>query len=62
MKFILKLTGNLNELKGKLKQKLALITNNDLLLIDGKQDEVIGRIQAKLRKPKQDVLNYIAQL
>jgi len=46
------LEGNWNEIKGKLKQKFATLTDNDLLLIEGKQDELLGRLQIKLGKPK----------
>jgi uncharacterized protein YjbJ (UPF0337 family) len=36
--------GNWNELKGKLKQKYATLTDDDLLLMEGKYDELLGRL------------------
>lgn len=42
------MNGNWNEWKGKLKQKFAVLTDNDLLLMDGKKDELPGRLQIKL--------------
>jgi uncharacterized protein YjbJ (UPF0337 family) len=54
--------GNWNEVKGKLKQKFALLTDNDLLLIEGKQDELIGRLQLKLGKTKDEIRKIIADL
>ena len=56
------LKGNWNETKGKLKQKFALLTENDLLLEEGKQDELIGRLQIKLGKTKEDINKIIASL
>ena len=45
----LELKGNWNELKGKLKQKFANLTDNDVLLVEGKQDEMLGNLQYKLK-------------
>jgi uncharacterized protein YjbJ (UPF0337 family) len=54
--------GNWNELKGKLKQKFAILTDNDLMLVEGKTDELLGRLQVKLGKSKEEVENLIAGL
>lgn len=62
MKNITELEGNWNEIKGKLKQKYAMLTDNDLLLIEGKQDEMLGRLQAKLGKTKEELHKLIAEL
>lgn len=62
MKNLSQLKGNWNETKGKLKQKFALLTDNDLLLIEGKQDELIGRLQLKLGKTKEDIQKIIAEI
>ncbi len=51
---------NLTELKGKLKQKYASLTDDDLLLEEGKQDEMIGRIQSKLGKTKEQIHKLIS--
>ena len=56
------LTGNWNEIKGKLKQKYAMLTDDDLLLIEGKGDEMIARLQLKLGKTKLELQTYISQL
>jgi uncharacterized protein YjbJ (UPF0337 family) len=58
----IELKGNWNEIKGKLKQKFATLTDNDLLLIEGKQDEMLGRIQAKLGKTKEEIKSLISGL
>lgn len=51
-----------NEIKGKLKQKFSMLTDNDLLFIDGKQDELLGRIQVRLGKSKEEIQKLIATL
>lgn len=62
MKNITELLGNWNEMKGKLKQRFAMLTDSDMLLIAGKQDELIGRLQAKLGKTKAEIHKLIAEL
>ena len=54
--------GNWKELKGKLKQKYAQLTDSDLLLIEGKQDELLGRLQARLGKTKEEMHKLISDL
>jgi uncharacterized protein YjbJ (UPF0337 family) len=44
----LQLKGSWNEVKGKLKQKYADLTDDDLLFEEGKEDELLGRLQRKL--------------
>ena len=56
------LKGNWNETKGKLKQQFAMLTDDDLLLADGKQDELLGRLQIKLGKTKEEIHSLIAAL
>ena len=62
MKNTTELMGNWNETKGKLKQKFALLTDSDMLLVEGKQDEMLGRLQVKLGKTKEEIQNLISQL
>jgi len=52
--------GNWNEQKGKLKQKFAVLTDNDLLFADGKKDEMLGRLQVKLGKTKEELRRIIS--
>jgi len=58
----LELKGNWNEQKGKLKQKFAILTDNDLMFEDGKEDEMLGKIQIKLGKTKEEIRKIIAGL
>jgi uncharacterized protein YjbJ (UPF0337 family) len=59
---IIELKGNWNEQKGKLKQKFATLTDNDLLFLDGKKDEMIGKLQVKLGKTKEELHKIIGSL
>ena len=54
--------GNWNELKGKLKQQFAVLTDNDLMYEEGKQDEMYGRLQIKLGKSKEELHKIIGEL
>ena len=48
----IEIKGNWNEQKGKLKQRFAMLTDNDLLFLEGKKEEMLGRLQVKLGKTK----------
>ena len=56
------LKGNWNEVKGKLKQKFGMLTDSDLLFAEGKQDEMLGRLQAKLGRTKTEIHKIISEL
>jgi uncharacterized protein YjbJ (UPF0337 family) len=58
----LTIKGSWNELKGKLKQADARLTDDDLRYEEGKDDEFIGRIQQKLGKTKDEVVDWIRSL
>jgi uncharacterized protein YjbJ (UPF0337 family) len=58
----LKLKGNWNELKGKLKKSYAELTDNDFLYEEGREDELYGRLQQKLGKSKEEVKRMINDL
>ena len=51
----LQFKGSWNETKGKLKQKYAQLTDDDLTYAEGKEDELIGRLQKKLGKGADEV-------
>ena len=59
---IKEIKGNWNEQKGKLKQKFATLTDNDLLFEEGKKEEMMGRLQAKLGKTKEELHKIITSL
>jgi uncharacterized protein YjbJ (UPF0337 family) len=56
------LKGNWEQQKGKLKQKFATLTDNDLLFAEGKKEEMFGRLQTKLGKSKEELHRIISGL
>jgi len=56
------LSGMWDEQKGKLKQKFATLTDDDLLFAEGKKDEMMGRLEKKLGKSKEELHNIISEL
>jgi len=58
----LELKGNWNELKGKIKQAHAGFTDDELEYEDGKDDELLGRMQKKLGKTRDEVVTWIKSL
>ena len=58
----LQMKGSWNEIKGKLKQKYAQLTDDDLTYTEGKDDELIGKLQKKLGKSKEELRVMIEKL
>lgn len=56
------LLANWNETKIKLKQKFAALTDSDVLLVEGKQEEFICRLQVKLGKTKEEIHKLLSEL
>ncbi len=54
--------GGWNEVKGKLKQKYGQLTDNDLAFAEGKDDELLGRLQQRLGRSKEDLRREIENL
>ncbi len=58
----LKLKGLWNEVKGKAKQAYADLTDDDLLYEEGKEDELVGRLQKKTGKTRDQVVDWLNNL
>jgi uncharacterized protein YjbJ (UPF0337 family) len=58
----LQLKGSWNEIKGKLKQKYGQLTDDHLKFAEGKDDELLGRLQQKLGKTKEELRKEIQSL
>lgn len=56
------LKGDWEVTKGKLKQKYAELTDDDLLHEEGKDDELFGRLEKKLGQTKDEIKKWIANL
>jgi uncharacterized protein YjbJ (UPF0337 family) len=53
--------GNWNIAKGKLKQKLAQLADDDLQFIEGKEDELIGRIQKRTSQARKKIEDTVRE-
>ncbi|MDP1590261.1 MAG: CsbD family protein [Prosthecobacter sp.] len=53
--------GNWNIVKGKLKQKWADLTDDDLTYVEGKGDELIGRIQKRTGETREEIKRYMQE-
>jgi len=58
----LQIKGSWNELKGKLKQQYGNLTDDDLVFSEGREDELLGRLQKRLGKSKDQIRQMIEKL
>ena len=58
----LQFKGGWNEVKGKLKQKYGQLTDNDLTFAEGKDEELLGRLQTRLGRSKEELRKEIEAL
>ena len=56
------LKGNWNEQKGKLKQRFAALTDDDLMFEEGKREEMLGKLQIKLGKTQEEMKKILDEL
>ena len=54
--------GNWEEQKGNLKQRFAILTDNDLMFTEGTKEEMLGRLQIKLGKTKEELHKVLSDL
>lgn len=54
-----KIKGNWNQIKGSLKKKFGELTDDDLSYVEGQEDQLLGKIQEKTGKTKEEVKNFI---
>ena len=57
----LEIKGDWNIAKGKLKQKWANLTDNDLRYVEGQEDELIGRIQKRTGETREAVERFLEE-
>jgi uncharacterized protein YjbJ (UPF0337 family) len=58
----LRIEGNWEEKKGKLKQKYGELTDDDLVYTEGKEDELVGRVERRLGKSKDEARKIISDI
>lgn len=59
---IIEVKENWNEKKYNLKQKIAMLSDNDLLFEEGKDEEILGKLQVRLGKTKEELRAIVADL
>ena len=58
----LEIKGSWNQVKGKLKQKYGSLTDDDLMYVEGKEDELFGRLQKKTGKSADELRKEIRDM
>jgi uncharacterized protein YjbJ (UPF0337 family) len=58
----LQIKGSWNEVKGKLKQKYGQLTDDDLMFAEGKEDELLGRLEKRLGRTKDELRSEIEDM
>jgi uncharacterized protein YjbJ (UPF0337 family) len=58
----LKMNGSWNDVKGKMKQQYGELTDDDLVYEEGKDDELLGKIQKKIGKTKEELKAWIERI
>ena len=58
----LEIKGKWRQIKGKLKEKYASLTEDDLVYDEGREDQLIGRLQEKLGKTRDEVIQELKNL
>lgn len=54
--------GRWNEIKGKVKQAYGDLTDDDLTYVEGKDDELLGKLQQKTGKGRDELVDWIKSL
>lgn len=58
----MRLEGNWKQVKGAFKEKYGELTDNDFLVEEGESEQWIGRMQKKLGKTRQEIVNEIEEI
>ena len=59
---LLEIKGNWKEASGRLKQEYAALTDDDVLLEKGKEEELLGKLQNKLGKTKEQIREILKKI
>jgi uncharacterized protein YjbJ (UPF0337 family) len=55
----LKMKGNWNQLKGKLKEKYGELTDDDLTYAEGQEDQLLGKLQKKTGAAREELSEFL---
>jgi uncharacterized protein YjbJ (UPF0337 family) len=62
MKNLTELASNWDTIKEKLRQQFSTLTEEDLMMEDGNQDELFDKLEAKLGMPKEEIYEMIGHI
>jgi uncharacterized protein YjbJ (UPF0337 family) len=62
MKNLTELASNWDTIKEKLRQQFSTLTEEDLMMQDGNQDELFDKLEAKLGMPKEEIYEMIGHI
>jgi uncharacterized protein YjbJ (UPF0337 family) len=54
--------GKWNIIKGQFKQRYAFLTDDDLLYVEGAEEELLGRLQQKTGRTREELMEEINKL
>jgi len=54
----LEIKGKWDEIKGRLKQKYAELTDDDLRFEEGKEEELLGRLRQRTGKTREEIIDF----
>ncbi|WP_236978265.1 general stress protein CsbD [Membranihabitans maritimus] len=57
-----KITGNWTDQSKKLKEKYSQLTDEDLKFENGKENDLFKRVESRLKKGRQEVINIIKKV
>jgi len=57
-----KMSGNWHMIKGKLKEKYGQLTDDDLSYVEGKEEEILGKIQKRTGQAREEIIDTIDTL
>ena len=57
-----KIKGNWNQIKGQLKERFGDLTDDDLTYVEGKEEQLLGKIQERTGKTKEEIKSFIDKL
>lgn len=58
----LEIKGKWNQIKGSLKKKYAELTDDDLYYIEGEEDQLLGKLQERTGKTREELTKEIKSL
>jgi gas vesicle protein len=59
---VLKIRGNWTEIKARLRQQFSNLTDNDLYYTEGREEDLLARLQNKLGKKRDEIVDIINRL